>query len=184
MKIKVYVVDLELPRWARRLLSAALAAGAVAGVTLGAVAVARAAWGTPPTFAPQAPLLAKDMKVVSDDLTDLDTRVKVVQQERIVHALIKCYTASCDHAVQGGNFPGASNWVSGLTKPSAGTYQVSIASGTFSTAPTCTATQVGGGSVGFIMLQSTATTVNLNSYNSAANTLIDWDFSLICFGSP
>lgn len=77
MKLKVYVVDLELPRWARRLVSRGLAAGAMAAVTLGGVAYAAIKY----TYKSSDTLSSADM---TDTLGDLNTRLKTAEQGRLV----------------------------------------------------------------------------------------------------
>jgi hypothetical protein len=76
MKIKVYVVDVKLPRWLRR----ALVFGGVPAVLLGLAALVYAALPTPvPTFTDGTVLSAAPLTALGTDITDLDTRLAAVE---------------------------------------------------------------------------------------------------------
>jgi hypothetical protein len=89
----------------------------------------------------------------------------------------QCTSDPCTIDAQSGS------WLTGVERNNAGNYDLEIASGIFSAAPTCTFTNSRGNAVWVSFDESTATSTFMNffSYNSGG-TLTDIGFSVMCMG--
>ncbi len=88
-----------------------------------------------------------------------------------------CTSTPCTVNSQSGS------WITSLTRASIGNYTINIAAGTFSAAPTCVFTGEGLANSFFMVLASSATSVNFLARNITSEANEDADASFICMGA-
>ena len=183
MKIKVYVIDMEIPPRAKRW---ALRVGIPAGLIAGAGAIAFAA--VPKTWNSGDVLTAADL---NGNFTNLDSRLTTLQSQLASQAVVSltvasgsgnasaCTASPCVITSQSGQ-------VQQVTHGGTGQYTVAFVPGTFSAAPSCVVTGINaaqacgannGPNAG--VATSASTPVVCWNGNFAG---VDSPFSLICVG--
>jgi len=121
-------IDMEIPRWLSRLLLVSTTAGIIVAATWVHAAV-------PNTFRPGDTLSAQKINdnfaALQSDLTALSNQMAVLPRVERLQVNAPCTASPCTVTSQ------SSNWYSAVVRLDTGSYQVIIASGTFSSAPSC-----------------------------------------------
>jgi hypothetical protein len=171
VKLKVYVVDLEIPA---RMKMWALRIGAFV-VLAGTAAIAIAA--VPKVWVSQETLLASDL---NGNFSALDTRVSAIEgQERVQRAVL-----GSDGTISSQN----GSWISTVSH-STGGYVITFASGVFSANPTCVVSPNAGNQISPSVECYSVSKTGMTCVSTSASQLtkdvgspIDTALEIICVG--